>query len=145
MSLKGWKYCDGHFLLSSKFCLFSVDKLIVSFSDLQAALEALRSEITEKEKSTEKEIEALRKAGRDRERDLDTLNTVLQCNQDIISVRSHTACLAVPLFLFDTRLEMQDNSGNIKQSCQLLSCCLFCRHAHSYIAHILICLSGCFI
>lgn len=54
-------------------------------SDNKAALEALRSEITEKEKSTEKEIEALRKAGRDRERDLDTLNTVLQCNQDIIS------------------------------------------------------------
>uniref|UniRef100_A0A3Q2VK66 Si:ch73-95l15.5 n=1 Tax=Haplochromis burtoni TaxID=8153 RepID=A0A3Q2VK66_HAPBU len=54
-------------------------------SRLCAALEALRSEITEKEKSTEKEIEALRKAGRDRERDLDTLNTVLQCNQDIIS------------------------------------------------------------
>lgn len=38
----------------------------------------------------EKEIEALRKAGRDRERDLDTLNTVLQCNQDIINVRTHT-------------------------------------------------------
>lgn len=150
MSLKGWKYCDGHFLLSSKLCLFSVDKLIVSFSDLQAALEALRSEITEKEKSRENKIEALKKAGRDRERDLDTLNTVLQCNQDIISVRPHTAtrvvsCLAVPLFLFDTRLEMQDNSGNIKQSCQLLSCCLFCRPAHSYIAHILICLSGYFI
>lgn len=54
-------------------------------SDNKAALEALRSEITEKETSTEKEIEALRKAGRDRERDLDTLNTVLQCNQDIIS------------------------------------------------------------
>lgn len=46
--------------------------------------------MTEKEKSMEKEIEALRKAGRDRERDLDTLNTVLQCNQDIINVRTHT-------------------------------------------------------
>lgn len=126
--------------------------LIVSFSDLQAALEALRSEMTEKEKSMENEIEALRKAGRDRERDLDTLNAVLQCNQDVISVRPHTvtatrvvSCSAVPLFLFDTRLQMQDNSGNIKQSCQLLSCCLFCRHAHSYIAHILICLFGFFI
>lgn len=41
-------------------------------------------------KGMEKEIEALRKAARDRERDLDTLNTVLQCNQDIISVRTHT-------------------------------------------------------
>lgn len=121
MSLKGWKSCDGHFLFSSILCLFSVDELIVSFFDLQAALEALRSEMTEKEKSMENEIEALRKAGRDRERDLDTLNAVLQCNQDVISVRPHTvtatgvvSCLAVPPFLFDTRLEMQDKLGEYK-------------------------------
>lgn len=44
----------------------------------------------EKEKSMEKEIETLKKAARDRERDLDTLNMVLQCNQDIINVRTHT-------------------------------------------------------
>lgn len=49
--------------------------------------------MTEKEKSMENEIEALRKAGRDRERDLDTLNTVLQCNQDVINVRTHTFLL----------------------------------------------------
>lgn len=49
--------------------------------------------MTEKEKGLEKEAEALRKAGRDRERDLDTLNTVLQCNQDIINVRTHTHTL----------------------------------------------------
>lgn len=54
-------------------------------SDNKAALETLKSEWTEKENGMEKEIEALRKAGRDRERDLDTLNTVLQCNQDIIN------------------------------------------------------------
>lgn len=42
----------------------------------------------EKEEGMEKEMEALRKAGRDREKDLDTLNTVLQCNQDIINVRA---------------------------------------------------------
>ncbi|KAK2844961.1 hypothetical protein Q5P01_011620 [Channa striata] len=54
-------------------------------SDNKAALETMRLETTEKEKGAEKEIEALRKAARDRERDLDTLNTVLQCNQDIIS------------------------------------------------------------
>lgn len=48
--------------------------------------------MTEKQKNLEKEIEALRKAGQDRERDLDTLNTVLQCNQDIINVRTdHTS------------------------------------------------------
>ncbi|MEQ2215051.1 hypothetical protein XENOCAPTIV_026656 [Xenoophorus captivus] len=50
-----------------------------------AALDTLRSELTEQEKNLEKEIEVLRKAGRDRERDLDTLSTVLQCNQDIIN------------------------------------------------------------
>ncbi|XP_068592001.1 protein Daple isoform X2 [Cebidichthys violaceus] len=54
-------------------------------SDNKAALQTLRSDATEREKSMEKEIEALRKAGRDREGDLDTLNTVLQCNQDIIN------------------------------------------------------------
>ncbi|XP_034067270.1 uncharacterized protein si:ch73-95l15.5 isoform X2 [Gymnodraco acuticeps] len=51
----------------------------------KAAMQTLRLEVTEKEKSMEKEIEALRKAGRDREKDLDMLNTVLQCNQDIIN------------------------------------------------------------
>ncbi|XP_008279315.1 golgin IMH1 isoform X2 [Stegastes partitus] len=54
-------------------------------SENKVALETLKSEWTEKEKGTEKEMEALRKAGRDRERDLNTLNTVLQCNQDIIN------------------------------------------------------------
>uniref|UniRef100_UPI003AAD9CAB uncharacterized protein n=1 Tax=Centroberyx gerrardi TaxID=166262 RepID=UPI003AAD9CAB len=53
--------------------------------DNKTALESLRSEMAEKEKGMEREIEALRKAGRDRERDLNTLNTVLQCNQDVIN------------------------------------------------------------
>ena len=46
--------------------------------------------MAEREKSMENEVAALRKAGRDRERDLVTLNTVLQCNQDVINVRTHT-------------------------------------------------------
>ncbi|XP_029360753.1 interaptin [Echeneis naucrates] len=54
-------------------------------ADNKTALKTLRSEMAEKEKGMENEIEALRKAGRDRERDLDTLNIVLQCNQDIIN------------------------------------------------------------
>uniref|UniRef100_A0A146XV94 Lamin L3 n=1 Tax=Fundulus heteroclitus TaxID=8078 RepID=A0A146XV94_FUNHE len=54
-------------------------------SDNKAALQALRSELAEREKNLEKEMEALRKAGRDRERDLDTLSAVLQCNQDVIN------------------------------------------------------------
>ncbi|XP_029307615.1 uncharacterized protein LOC115021354 [Cottoperca gobio] len=65
------------------------DRLTENLKETQsvnkAALQTLRFEITGKEKSMEKEIEALRKAGKDRERDLDTLNTVLQCNQDIIN------------------------------------------------------------
>lgn len=46
--------------------------------------------MSEKEKSMEEGIEALKKAARDREKDLNTLNTVLQCNQDIINVITHT-------------------------------------------------------
>ncbi|XP_035528216.1 uncharacterized protein si:ch73-95l15.5 isoform X2 [Morone saxatilis] len=61
------------------------ENLKQTLSDNKAALETLRSDVTEREKGLEKEIEALRKAGRDRERDLDTLNTVLRCNQDIIN------------------------------------------------------------
>jgi len=59
-----------------------------SVSNVQAALETLRAEMTAKEKCMEKEMEALRKAGREREKDLDMLNMVLQCNQDIINVRA---------------------------------------------------------
>ncbi|XP_047217922.1 intracellular protein transport protein USO1 isoform X3 [Girardinichthys multiradiatus] len=62
-----------------------VETLKEILSENKAALDTLRSELTEQEKNLEKEIEALRKAGRDRERDLDTLSTVLQCNQDIIN------------------------------------------------------------
>lgn len=52
------------------------------------ALEALRTKTTTMEKNTKKEISALRKAGRDREQDLETLNSVLQSNQDLINVRA---------------------------------------------------------
>ncbi|KAM6910491.1 uncharacterized protein FYW49_012432 [Xenentodon cancila] len=54
-------------------------------SDSKVTVETLRSEMAEREKNLKKEVEALRKSGRDRERDLDTLNMVLQCNQDIIN------------------------------------------------------------
>ncbi|XP_055759335.1 uncharacterized protein LOC129837305 isoform X2 [Salvelinus fontinalis] len=70
----------GNLLLQSLgHSLHSRDRVI------QLALEALRSEMSEKEKRMESELEALKKAGRDREKDLSTLNTVLQCNQDIIN------------------------------------------------------------
>ncbi|XP_071240476.1 myosin-13-like isoform X2 [Salvelinus alpinus] len=70
----------GNLLLQSLgHSLHSRDRVI------QLALGALRSEMSEKEKRMESELEALKKAGRDREKDLSTLNTVLQCNQDIIN------------------------------------------------------------
>lgn len=61
------------------------DTLKEILSDNKAALDALRSDLTERENNLEREMEALRKAGRDREADLDTLRTVLQSNQDIIN------------------------------------------------------------
>ncbi|XP_024002797.1 uncharacterized protein [Salvelinus sp. IW2-2015] len=61
------------------------DNLKQTLSDNKLALEALLSEVSEREKRMESELEALKKAGRDREKDLSTLNTVLQCNQDIIN------------------------------------------------------------
>ncbi|KAM4736075.1 uncharacterized protein FYW61_006371 [Anableps anableps] len=60
-----------------------VEALQEILSDNKAALETLRSELTEREKTLEKEVDALRKAGRDHEGDLDTLRTVLQSSQDV--------------------------------------------------------------
>ncbi|XP_028985929.1 uncharacterized protein si:ch73-95l15.5 isoform X2 [Betta splendens] len=54
-------------------------------ADNKAALESLRSDVTQREKELETEVEALRKAARDREKDLNTLHTVLQCNQDVLN------------------------------------------------------------
>ncbi|XP_054916939.1 uncharacterized protein si:ch73-95l15.5 [Poeciliopsis prolifica] len=54
-------------------------------SDNKVALETLRSEATEAERSLAEEVEALRRAGRDREADLDTLRTVLQSSQDVVN------------------------------------------------------------
>lgn len=50
--------------------------------------------------NTEKEISALRKAGRDREQDLATLNSVLQCNQDLIDVRAYACTRWQPRIVF---------------------------------------------
>uniref|UniRef100_A0A8D3BC74 Short myomegalin-like EB1 binding protein N-terminal domain-containing protein n=1 Tax=Scophthalmus maximus TaxID=52904 RepID=A0A8D3BC74_SCOMX len=71
--------------LANKLTEKLTENLKEILSDNKAALKTLRSEMTEKDKGLEEEIEALRKAGRDQERDLDTLNTVLQCNGDIIN------------------------------------------------------------
>ncbi|XP_056142648.1 uncharacterized protein si:ch73-95l15.5 [Lampris incognitus] len=61
------------------------DNLKELLSDNTTALENWRSSMSERENKMEREIEALRKAGKDQERDLDILHTVLQCNQDIIN------------------------------------------------------------
>ncbi|XP_018980098.2 uncharacterized protein PFB0145c-like [Cyprinus carpio] len=54
-------------------------------SDREAVLEAQLSEVSEREKALEKQLQAIRDAGRERDRDIITLNTVLQCNQDVIN------------------------------------------------------------
>lgn len=50
-------------------------------------MKAELTELKEKERSLQKELEVLQKASRGRERDLLTLNGVLQSNQDVINVR----------------------------------------------------------
>lgn len=66
-----------------------ITKLTNTVNDKQneneSVLEAQLSEAKEKEKALEKQLQALRDAGRERDRDLITLNTVLQCNQDVIN------------------------------------------------------------
>ncbi|XP_061918710.1 uncharacterized protein si:ch73-95l15.5 [Entelurus aequoreus] len=54
-------------------------------SEEKAAMKSLVSELAEQEKHLEEDVSSLRKAAGDRERDLDTLNMVLQGNQDIIN------------------------------------------------------------
>ncbi|XP_061676456.1 putative leucine-rich repeat-containing protein DDB_G0290503 [Syngnathoides biaculeatus] len=53
-------------------------------SDNKSTMESFVLELVEKERHLEEEVSSLRKAAGDREKDLDTLNMVLQCNQDII-------------------------------------------------------------
>lgn len=55
----------------------------------QQVSETVLREEREKQMALERELEALRQATRDRERDLDTLRSVLQCNQDVIEVSRH--------------------------------------------------------
>lgn len=50
----------------------------------RAALDKLEREVFEEKQRLEEELESLRKASADREKDLDTLQTVLQANQDLI-------------------------------------------------------------
>ncbi|TSN03394.1 Lysosomal thioesterase PPT2-A [Bagarius yarrelli] len=73
--------------------LEEADKLISSVtavltdthSEREVVLEAELTESKEKEKSLQKELEALHEANRGQERDLLTLNSVLQCNRDVIN------------------------------------------------------------
>ncbi|KAG5856607.1 hypothetical protein ANANG_G00009720 [Anguilla anguilla] len=53
--------------------------------DSERALESRLLELKEREQGMEREMEALRQAASERERDLNMLNTVLLCNQDIIN------------------------------------------------------------
>ncbi|XP_077384491.1 uncharacterized protein LOC144023072 [Festucalex cinctus] len=53
-------------------------------NDNKVAMESLLRELAEKGRHLEEEVTSLKKAAADREKDLETLNMVLQCNQDII-------------------------------------------------------------
>lgn len=46
--------------------------------------------MSERDNRTDGEIEELRKIGKDKEMDINILNTVLHCNQDIINVSPMT-------------------------------------------------------
>ncbi|KAG7469623.1 hypothetical protein MATL_G00130780 [Megalops atlanticus] len=61
------------------------DAIKTVHTDAERVLESQLSELREREQGMEREIEVLKQAAKERERDLNTLNTVLQCNQDIIS------------------------------------------------------------
>lgn len=84
---------------------------------VQNALDTLRSETANEVKGLKKEIEVLKKAGRDRERDLDTLSALLQCNQDVINVRNtpvrteHTDHTYWRIFLFSMFVGPARGSG----------------------------------
>ncbi|XP_056329621.1 uncharacterized protein si:ch73-95l15.5 [Danio aesculapii] len=54
-------------------------------SERETVLVAQLSEASEREKALEKQLQAIKDAGRERDRDFITLNTVLQCNQDVIN------------------------------------------------------------
>ncbi|XP_051922340.1 uncharacterized protein si:ch73-95l15.5 [Hippocampus zosterae] len=53
-------------------------------NDNKVSMESFVRELVEKERHLGEEVASLRKAAGDREKDLDMLNMVLQCNQDII-------------------------------------------------------------
>ncbi|XP_059370032.1 uncharacterized protein LOC132107812 [Carassius carassius] len=82
------KLCAEHGLESQ-----DTDKLLKKLAsavtdtrtEREAVLEAELSEASEREKALEKQLQAMRDAGRERDRDIITLNTVLQCNQDVIN------------------------------------------------------------
>lgn len=70
--------------LSDKLTEKLSESLKETTSQNKAALDKLEREVFEEKQRLEEELEALRKASADRERDLDTLQIVLQANQDLI-------------------------------------------------------------
>lgn len=69
--------------------------------------------MTAMEKNLKTEISALRKTGSDREQDLETLTSVLQCNQDLIHVRACTRTflhLSTVVFLCHAMFHLQTSN-----------------------------------
>ncbi|XP_010904015.2 uncharacterized protein si:ch73-95l15.5 [Esox lucius] len=71
--------------MADKLTQALADHLKETLFDDKQGLEDLCREMSDREKRMESEMEAVRRASRDRERDLNTLNTVLQSNQHIIN------------------------------------------------------------
>ncbi|XP_072317698.1 uncharacterized protein [Eucyclogobius newberryi] len=70
--------------LSDKLTEKLSESLKETASQNRAALDKLEREMFEEKRRLEQELETLRKVSTDRERDLDTLQTVLQANRDLI-------------------------------------------------------------
>lgn len=70
--------------LSDKLTEKLSESLKEAESQTRAALEKLQSEVFEEKQILEEELQTLKKTSIDREKDLDTLQTVLQANEDII-------------------------------------------------------------
>ncbi|KAF7700254.1 uncharacterized protein si:ch73-95l15.5 [Silurus meridionalis] len=70
---------------ADKLISYVTVKLTSSHSDQEGVLEAELTELKERERSLQKELEVLQEANSSQERDLLTLNSVLQTNQDVIN------------------------------------------------------------
>ncbi|XP_077577984.1 uncharacterized protein LOC144199953 isoform X2 [Stigmatopora nigra] len=75
---------SGKSQVADEFSSRFAENLKEIVQDNKVAMESLLRQLSEKENNLEKEASLLREAAGEREKDLENLNTVLQCNQDVI-------------------------------------------------------------